>query len=85
MSTKRNDSMGYKRGARGIDGSDHEGFETRHIDKSAMDAMYGRQWSMDTGHGKGDITSPGNVRGPKGASAKQLSKNAVGGSRKIGG
>lgn len=85
MATKRNDRYGHERGARGIDGKDHEGFETRHIDQAALDAMYGRQWSMNPGHGKGDITSPGSLSYAKGNSASQLQKNAVGGSRKIGG
>lgn len=56
MATKRNDSKGYERGARGIDGTKGEGWDQDHRDKGAEAAMYGRSWWGQDG--KADITSP---------------------------
>ena len=76
MATKRNDSKGYERGARGIDGTKGEGWQNDHQDKAACAAMYGRNWwGVD---GTGDITSPSKISGFGGHSAAQLQKGAKG-------
>ena len=75
MATKRNDSKGYERGARGIDTDKGCGWQEAHLDKGAITAMYGRNWwGVD---GKGDFTSP-SVKGSGGHSVEQLQKGAKG-------
>ena len=64
MSTKRNDSKGYERGARGIDGKDGEGWQEQNVDKSACAGMYGRSWWGQDG--KGDFTAPNMANNDKG-------------------
>ena len=78
MATKRNDSQGYERGARGIDTTKGEGWHNDHRDKAAEAAMYGECWWGVSG--KSDITSPSlsknNSQG--GHSTDQLLKGAKG-------
>ena len=76
MATKRNDTKGYERGARGIDTDKGCGWDQDHRDKSAEAAMYGRNW-WGVG-GQGDITSPGKITGFGGHSVEQLIKGAKG-------
>ena len=78
------DKLGYKKGARGIDGNDGEGFENAGRSKSAESAMYGRCWGES---GKGDITGESGMG--HGGSRAELNlagraKSAVGGKRKLG-
>lgn len=76
MATKRNDSKGYERGARGIDGTKGEGWQNDHVDQGAIKAMYGRNWlGVD---GFGDITSPSNVSGSGGHPTSKLIQGAKG-------
>ena len=78
MATKRNDTKGYERGARGIDTTKGCGWQEDHVDKGAQAAIYGRSWWGQDG--KGDITSPSlsknNSQG--GHSVEQLIKGAKG-------
>ena len=78
------DKFGYKKGARGIDGQDGQGFENMGRSKSAEDAMYGRCWGEG---GKGDITGESGMGHPGsgGGIGKSALRSAVGGKRKIGG
>ena len=78
------DKFGYKKGARGIDSNDGEGWENMNRSKAAEDAMYGRQWGEG---GKGDITGESGMG--HGGSRAELNlagraKSAVGGKRKLG-
>ena len=78
------DKFGYKKGARGIDGNDGEGWENMNRSKAAEDAMYGRQWGEG---GKGDITGESGMgHGGKRAQLDLTSraKSAVGGERRLG-
>jgi hypothetical protein len=79
------DKFGYKKGARGIDGNDGEGWENMNRSKAAESAMYGRCWGDG---GKGDITGESGM-GTHGGGADmrggKLAKSAVGGKRSIGG
>ena len=78
------DKLGYKKGARGIDGNDGEGYENAGRSKSAESAMYGRCWGES---GKGDITGEAGM-GHSGKRAELnlagRAKSAVGGKRKLG-
>ena len=40
----RNDSKGYQKGAKGIDGKEGENYTEKDRSKSAEQAMYGRSW-----------------------------------------
>ena len=81
------DKFGYKKGARGIDGQDGQGFETQNVDRGACKAMYGRCWDFGTGADKGDITGETGM-GHAGKRAQldltSRAKSAVGGERKLG-
>ena len=76
MATKRNDTKGYERGARGIDTDKGCGWQDAHRDKAAEKAMYGECWWGVEGHG--DFTSPASVGGKGGHSTEQLIKGAKG-------
>ena len=78
------DKFGYKKGARGIDGNDGEGWENMNRSKAAESAMYGRMWGEG---GKGDITGEkgmGSDLGGASIGGGKLARSAVGGKRKIG-
>ncbi len=77
MATKRNDSKGYERGARGIDGTKGEGWDQDHRDKSAEAAMYGRcWWGVDVPTAK--PTGGHSAKPTGGHSADQLLRGAKG-------
>ena len=76
MATARNDSKGYERGARGIDGTKGEGWHNDHRNKPAEAAMFGEGWWGVSG--KSDITSPGSVNGQGGHSTDKLIRGANG-------
>ena len=81
------DKYGYRKGAKGIDGNDGEGYDTKHLDKGAVEAMYGRaHWNAG---GLGDITGEkgmgGNVASPDfSKDGEKRARSAVGGERKTG-
>lgn len=85
MATRRNDSLGYKKGARGIDGNDGEGFQEKNVDWKAVNGMYGRNWSHNgLSGGKNDITSGDPGKGSGSTSSRALLDSAVGGQRRQG-
>lgn len=89
MATKRNDTKGYERGARGIDGKDGEGFDRANVDWSAIEGMFGRNYGHNKlSGGLSDITAPNMANNDKGGRGKSsgatLFKSAVGGQRRAG-
>ena len=81
------DQFGYRKGAKGIDTNHGEDFATKHIDNSAIKAMYGRSHGLGQSGGKGEVSSTFGGRegqGSKGKSIPAMAKSAVKGKRKLG-